>query len=398
MEITIGAIFKDEFDYVIEWLAWHRMAGFEKFVIADNGSTDRTLALLEALKDVGLIDVIYQPSVKAGAQVIAYRRICEQNLNEPDAVLFLDADEFLVHSSYVDGAEYKELHRLLNTPEVGMVGINWRCFGSSGLENNDRSPVVARFIKYGRDHATSKNCHLKSVTKIAYAYQIGPHISYLYPPYKRLDVSGSELKDFIQIVNGEIVRDEGMPEGLSRNIVTGPLRVHHYVIKSKEEFTKKKLNKGDAMGGESFKKGMTYFEAHDFSDAELAFPDYKLQRLNSYIAEISQQVGTATNFPRKLIGAVDKSNEKYISGWVCDQTQEGNPIYVSVYVNEIFQAKTKAGYFRPDLKGQGISKNGMCGFYFHHQMPLSAGDVVEVKVVSNNCKLMGAQKAVIVAS
>ena len=394
MELRIGAIFKNEFDYVLEWLAWHQLAGFTKYTIADNGSTDRTLALLEAFNSLGLIDLMYQPRVPGNAQLTAYRRICEKHVGDGSCLLFIDADEFLVHDSMEDGAEYTALKDLLCVADTGMVGINWRCFGSSGLEKKDARPVMERFTECAADVEFSKNCHLKSATKPAYAYQVGPHISYLYPPYKRRAPDGSDLTEFIEFEGGVPVSVTGMPKGISRHIVSGPLRINHYVIKSREEFINKKLNRGDAMGGESFKKDFSYFDAHDFSDARFSLPPQKLDRLKKSITGLEALL-SKTVFADKLIGAVDKSNEKFISGWVCSQTRNDTSISITIFVNGVLRGTVEANYFRPDLKQQNLSNGGMCGFYFHHEAYLAPGDKVEVKVLGNYCKLMGMQCTVI---
>lgn len=39
---------KDEAPYILEWIAWHRLVGFDKIIIAQNSSTDGTVELLEA--------------------------------------------------------------------------------------------------------------------------------------------------------------------------------------------------------------------------------------------------------------------------------------------------------------------------------------------------------------
>ena len=53
--IGVAAIFKNEFEYVIEWLAHHRAIGIKHFFIADNESNDGTSELLTALDNAGLV-------------------------------------------------------------------------------------------------------------------------------------------------------------------------------------------------------------------------------------------------------------------------------------------------------------------------------------------------------
>ncbi|MGE1528746.1 glycosyltransferase family 2 protein [Pseudomonas putida] len=394
MEVRIGAIFKNEYIYILEWIAWHRLAGFKKFVIADNCSSDKSLQLIEALCSKDVVDIMYQPKLIGNSQLTAYRRISERYVDGESTVLFLDADEFLVHDSFVDGAEYSELSKLLSDPNVGMVGINWRCFGSSGLEKRDDRPVVERFNYCSGDEMHGKNCHLKSATKLAYAYQIGPHISYLYPPFKRVTSIGSPLTEFIEIEGGVAKPVTGMPKGIAKYVTVGPLRVNHYVVKSKEEFVAKKLNRGDAMGGDLTIKDSSYFEAHDFDEIFYKIPDSKIVNLKKEIETLNQLVEDSV-FSLKLIGAVDKSNEKFISGWVCRLDGSSADITLSVFVNGVFRSYFKAKYFRPDLKDKNICKDGLCGFYFHHEATLQEGDEVEVKVFGNPCILMGARMSII---
>lgn len=62
-KLCIGAIFKNEYPYILEWIAWHKLCGFDKIIIADNDSDDGTRELLQALDDLGEINLIYQPKI-----------------------------------------------------------------------------------------------------------------------------------------------------------------------------------------------------------------------------------------------------------------------------------------------------------------------------------------------
>ena len=62
-------------------------------------------------------------------------------------ILFIDADEFVTHESMEDGAEIKHLTILFNDESVGMVGINWRTFGSSGHKNTSNDLIIERLLE-----------------------------------------------------------------------------------------------------------------------------------------------------------------------------------------------------------------------------------------------------------
>ena len=218
MKIAIGAIFRDEYDAIIEWLAWHQMAGFNTFYIADNASTDGSTALLEALSDLGMLNLLHQPVIEKRVQLLAYNRIAQQSVGLVDAVLFIDADEFITHESMKDGDEAKHLETILANPDIGMVGINWRVFGSSGLLEYSPEPVIERFTGCCSDTEKIDNGHIKSATKIAYANRIDVHLAQLPTSFLRVDVNGKPLTDFIA------------EAGIMKNVATSPLRINHYVI------------------------------------------------------------------------------------------------------------------------------------------------------------------------
>ena len=192
MKIAIGAIFRDEYEYIIEWLAWHQIAGFDSFYIADNASTDGTRALLEALADLKYIHLLYQPVLEKQVQILAYKRIMQQAITNVDAVLFIDADEFITHESMNNGDEAKLLKQLLSQKNVGMIGINWRTFGSSGHEFYNDKPVVERFTECSGGLESSTNSFLKSATRISLSQYTGPHKSDVWPEFSRINTQGEK--------------------------------------------------------------------------------------------------------------------------------------------------------------------------------------------------------------
>ncbi len=383
MNLGIGAIFKDEFDYILEWLAWHQMAGFNNFFIADNGSTDGCKEILEALSEIGKINLIYQPTLEKLSQLKAYQRISEICLNKMDAIFFIDADEFIVHESMIDGIEYKYLYSLLKNPDVGMVGVNWRCFGSSGLKFFNSTPVVERFNKIESDKKKSSiNQFLKSISKVKYIKNINPHSARIFEK-RYVNVLGEDISDFILFVNDRFI--DADHSGRVKSITKSPLRVNHYVIKSKEEFFEKKEKRGDAMLGPSHERGMRYFEAHDFDEDEFHIPNEKLERLKVRIEQLKKHI-QETSYAMNLRGYLDVNNKDKIEGWIVNEEGCSKKLKINIFVNSVYQGSADCGFYRPDLKEKGISNDGLSGFRFTHPMPLKSGDKVEIFVHANNYK------------
>lgn len=380
MKIAIGAIFRDEYDYIIEWIAWHQMAGFYTFYIADNGSTDGTTALLEALADLGHIKLIYQPVLEKHAQIVAYRRIMQQAISETEAILFIDADEFTTHESMEDGAEARLLQELFLDKSVGVVCINWRTFGSSS-DNMVSEPVVCRFNYHASDEQDNPNRALKSIARISLLAHVDVHVPLLSTNFDYMDSEGFVINDFLIKTKSDLQKCSSR----RANTCKSPLRLNHYVIKSEQEFMKKRT-RGCAMSGASFDRGMSFFYGHDFKDDFFKFPIDKIERLKLRMDKLGSEISTS-HFNRLLRGAVDSSNHVDISGW-CIDTLDGlsDSIKINIFVNGIYQGSTHCGFYRPDLLEKGISKTGMSGFRWTHAKPLNAGDVVEVKVHANRFK------------
>lgn len=379
MNLAIGAIFRNEFNYIVEWLAWHQVAGFEEFYIADNGSDDGTRALLEALSDLGFIKLIYQPVVKQNAQIKAYNRIMQKAINFIDAILFIDADEFLTHDSMIDGAEYEYMCALVNDESIGMVGINWRCFGSSGLVDFDNRPVIERFNMAASDEKMSPNQFLKSISKIPYVKNINPHSAFC-PSKKYIKVDGEEVKDFILNKDGEFVN---VPHsGRTNSVTISPLRVNHYVVKSKAEFLQKRA-RGDAMRGVDFDRGEFYFNYHDFKDVKISFPESKINSLKKRMYYIYSSLDFSI-FYKKIKGVIDDNNRDLIRGWLVDESKSSKNLSIVIFVNGYFQDRVFCGFYRNDLKEKNISRNGLSEFRFTHSKTLVSGDIVEVTVFGNN--------------
>src|SRR5579864_641120 len=60
--LAICAIVKNEHDYLLEWIAYHRVVGVEHFLIYNNSDDDDgTTALLGKLQRAGAVEVVQWP-------------------------------------------------------------------------------------------------------------------------------------------------------------------------------------------------------------------------------------------------------------------------------------------------------------------------------------------------
>lgn len=197
-KLCLSGIVKNEVDYMVEWVAWHHLAGFDNIIVADNMSNDGTRSLLEAMELIGCLKLIYQPTLAKNTQAHCYNRVLEIALGKFEFVMFLDADEFLVHESQRHGEERRCLEQLVGAGDVGSVCVNWRCFGSGGLIKKTPEPVLQRFTHCSGDPNFEGDRHVKSLVKVDHVKSLGIHASLLISDLKYVDCMGKEILDFSQ--------------------------------------------------------------------------------------------------------------------------------------------------------------------------------------------------------
>lgn len=81
----------------------------------------------------------------------------------------------------------------------------------------------------------------------------------------------------------------------------------------------------------------------------------------------------------KAIGTLDKITPKAVAGWA-KYLYHDRPAQVTLFVNDDEIMTIPAINPRADLKEKAVHPTGECGFIFHLEQPLNAGDIVRVQV------------------
>ncbi|MCG6904550.1 MAG: glycosyltransferase family 2 protein [Rhodobacter sp.] len=143
MSYTLVATAKNEGPYLLEWVAYHRMIGFDNILIFQNDSDDLTDETLKVLREIGAVDYRYNRAAKGRHQVRAYKRAARTpEFTNATWALALDLDEFL-HIRTGDG-HIDDLFSEL--PPTDMVLLNWRRFGNDGRLKMTERLVAERFL------------------------------------------------------------------------------------------------------------------------------------------------------------------------------------------------------------------------------------------------------------
>lgn len=142
---------KNEGATVLEWVAYHRVIGFDHFLIYTNDCEDGTDLIWKRLEQMGL--AIFQdnaPKRRLGRHKPQVRGLIKAMTHpayqSAEWVMMLDADEFLnIHAG--DG---RLTDLLAQNPDADCFMINWRLFGSSGVQDFQPGFVTEQFL-YGAD-------------------------------------------------------------------------------------------------------------------------------------------------------------------------------------------------------------------------------------------------------
>lgn len=240
--IALCAIVRNEFRSLVEWLAHYKALGIGEFLIYDNDSTDGTTDLLRALDDAGeLLHLPWPHTVGARPQRLAYEHARKHS--DADWLAFFDADEFLLLKQDATMADF--LSRFAD--DVSAVAVNWIVFGSGGQTRYRPAPVTERFTDALPPDA-AQNRTVKAVGR-------------------RVRLSGTGIHR-VAVAEGRYVLPSGAKaefDGLTASVVpeVSVAALHHYAVKSLEEFGEKRAR----------------------GHANSQFPDRKRAKLDARFAE-----------------------------------------------------------------------------------------------------------------
>jgi glycosyltransferase involved in cell wall biosynthesis len=228
-EVIVGvcAIFKNEADYVEEWLAFHILQGVSRIIAYDNNSSDETCQRATSFAKYVDLQIVHWPDSGNGfncTQRLAYLDGARRLTGLADYVAFIDLDEF------VFATDYSPLGQVLAhfPADAAAVAVNQRVFGSAGQSSSTGDLVTSRFTMAAADD-----------------YSEGRWFKTIARPDRIVDFDSVHS---VVLNSGAYVLSDGRPlpprsehPGISSIVVEGALRLHHYILKSRQEFELKKL-------------------------------------------------------------------------------------------------------------------------------------------------------------
>lgn len=212
--LSVCAIYRNEAPYLREWIEFHRLVGFERFYLYDNGSIDEHLEMVAPYVEEGLVELEEWPHFPG--QILAYEDTLRRHAEDSHWIAFLDLDEFLFSPT---GTRVSEVLR--DYERWPGVVVNWAVFGTSGHVEPQPGLVIENYTH--RTDAYGFNRPVKSI--------VDPRrVAHFCDPH------------YFTYHDGTAV-DERFREVKSRNytdaVSFSRLRVNHYVTRSEREYRAK---------------------------------------------------------------------------------------------------------------------------------------------------------------
>lgn len=240
-KLAVVAIIKNEAQYLLEWITFHRVIGLGNFIIYNNGSTDESTRILEKYSSITNIKIINWPTIEGvSPQISAYNNFINTFSEKYEFAAFIDLDEFIYPNINLSLLDYLDKF----SDHVGAIALNQRVFGSSGHLNSHPDLVINRFSMCS-ENDYDENRWIKSIYRLSCVNKItSSHCSELKSGYYA-------HVDFSEVIF------EGY--GKTKDIVFEPFQLNHYILKSYEEFQIKK-NRGGVMADSAEKRVSRYDE------------------------------------------------------------------------------------------------------------------------------------------
>lgn len=244
-DVSLCAIFRDEADYIKEWIEFHMLVGVEHFYLYNNFSKDGYFEVLREYIEKDIVTLTDWP-VKQG-QMQAYQDCVDRFSNETKWIGFFDIDEYCVPNHY---EKIYDLLRSFNN-RAPIVLVNWRYFGTSGIIKRDpgKTLIIEDFVVAWRKYSDIGKFFYNTLYEYCPSKKHGEFMHYMWAKYNKIwlppvNVYGQVcLGDYFPMKNGSL-----------------PMQLNHYVLKSYSEYFEKKAKRGGGVHGIEMHNEEYFFE------------------------------------------------------------------------------------------------------------------------------------------
>lgn len=274
---------KNEAPYILEWIAYHRSIGVDQFLVYTNDCSDGTLALLDRLQAMGIVQHRDNTQWKGNSP---QQHALNQAMNDPLIkgaawIAHIDVDEFI--NVRIGNGTLADL--LAAVPDATNIAMTWRLFGHDGVTGLRDDFVINQF-----NTCAPKFCP-KPHTAWGYKTLFRNIGAYGKMSCHRPNKLNEAFETKVKWVNGsgkDITSDAAFRGWRSSKTTIGYdlVQLNHYALRSAESFLIKR-QRGRALHVDR-SIGISYWVRMDWSDARDATIKRNLPRLRAEYDRLMQ--------------------------------------------------------------------------------------------------------------
>lgn len=242
---AIAVCMRDEGQFLLEWVAFHRMIGFDKIFIVTNDCSDGTDKIAERLSQLdSVIHIPNQIAFGQSPQKQGMRRVLEHpEMGDVDWLMHCDADEFLD----VSLGQGKVSDLTGNLPYSDAIAVCWHYMGNSGFQNWPEQLVTQNLV-FGARAPRHYSCMHKTIFR---PDKFAESIDHMPKRPRSRDIvlrnSAGEQLDPKSLFHPRHARYRGIGNAA---YTWKNARLRHYAIRSEDVFLLKNV-RGDGMQGQA---------------------------------------------------------------------------------------------------------------------------------------------------
>jgi hypothetical protein len=231
-ELGIVTLFRNEANYLKEWIEYHHMLGVDHFLLYNDRSDDHWAEVLEPYIKSNLVEVFEWDKPEDRSlfpcwQLSAYRDGIKRSLNNTKWLAFIDVDEFILPKKTATITEC--LNKYYSS--ASGVYICWRNFGTNHVYVNPGEPILTRLTAASMIYH-SRNAAGKSIVKVD-----AIDISKLWSPHEFVFKQGA------QCYNGSglpLMLKNGYPKVDPRH-TSKYIQINHYTLRDENFYRNVRL-------------------------------------------------------------------------------------------------------------------------------------------------------------
>lgn len=269
--LVLSAIIKDEDEYLLEWVSYHKIIGVDHVILYDNSEKSKVSEILSKFINVGFVEVVSYPG--EARQLEAYMDSVTRFKQMTEWLVVLDLDEFLTP---LQNDNIKDFLRGIPF-YTSQVLVSWLVYGSDNQTVKKRGLVLERFTRHAD---TTARWDYKPIVRPERVLNIKiPH--YFEVVGKTVNEANKRFWIYPFVTN------ELSPINDPKKV-----RINHYYTKSKEEFDlKKKKGFADQTVFLDFVRNNDDFQKHDRNESS----DNTMQKWIPLVKQIMKEFKADSN-------------------------------------------------------------------------------------------------------